>query len=180
MHLHEAHPRVVIDGDMGELPAGAIHGVAAVARDAVARAHDATKLLRVNVQQFPRRFSFVAHRRDRRIKRSQAGQAQCRQETADGGDAAAHERGDAAHRHTRSAQQLDSLGQRAIDGAACSLRTGRAVAQGRLATLLKTQQPLASRLAAMRSTSNLRPAKVNLAFLWLFTWLISSESSEAW
>jgi hypothetical protein len=32
----------------------------------------------------------------------------------------------------------------------------------------------------MRSMSNLRPSKVNLAFLWLFIRRVSSVSAEAW
>ena len=46
MHLHEAGPRVVVDGDVSDLPTGTIHGVAPIASHAVAGAHDAAELLR--------------------------------------------------------------------------------------------------------------------------------------
>lgn len=61
MNLHEAHPAVVIDGHVGELPTCAIDGVAAVAGDAVAGALDAPELLGVHVQHGPRRVVLVAN-----------------------------------------------------------------------------------------------------------------------
>src|SRR5678816_3003102 len=44
VHLHEAGSGVVVDGDVGELPAGAIDRIAPVAADPVPGSHDAPEL----------------------------------------------------------------------------------------------------------------------------------------
>ena len=75
----------------------------------------------------------------------------------------------------RSGRELPSL--RACSPA-CSKRNSHLRAVWRLIPAASAAG--ISPMTAMRSMSNLRPSKVNLAFLWLFTWLISSVSSEAW
>lgn len=147
-HLCEAHPRVVVDGDVGELPAGAVHRVTAVAGDPMARSHDAPQFLGVHVQQFARCLTLVAHRGRHWVEGLQAGQPQAGQETADGGDAAPHLGGDPAHRHAPTAQPLDAFSQFGVNGVAGSIRTRAAVAQSLLAAVLEAQQPLACRLPA--------------------------------
>jgi len=119
MHLHEAHPAVVIDGHVGELPTCAFDGVAAVAGDAVAGALDAPELLGVHVQHGSGRGVFVPNHRYSGLQCLQAGEAKLGQPTADGGHAAPDHGGDAAHGHSVAAQLLDALAQRLIDGAAC-------------------------------------------------------------
>lgn len=107
VHLDEAGPRVIIDGHVGDLPACALHGITAIAGDAVAGPHDPPKLLGIHVQQLTRCRALVAHHRLDRIERLEAGQAAGRQDAADRRDAAANDPRDRAHRHATSAQPFD-------------------------------------------------------------------------
>ena len=148
VHLHEAGPGVVVDGDVGELPAGAFDRVAPVAGHAVARTHDAAELLGVDVQHLAGRRVLVAHDRAHRIERLQARQAQPSQQAADGRDAAAHELGDAAHRHAQPAQLLDPA-LRAPRRRCCACASGASCDRQALdAALLEAPEPLPGRAQA--------------------------------
>jgi hypothetical protein len=138
---------MVIDGHVGELPAGTVDRIASIAGHAVAGPHDATELLDVHVQQFAGCFALVAHDGDHRIERFEARQAQAGQEAADGGHTAAHHRGNPTHGHAGAAQLLDALGKCVVHGVARSLRPGAAVPQSLLVALLEASLPLARRLA---------------------------------
>jgi hypothetical protein len=85
VHGHEGDPGVVVDGHEQRLPAGAVHPVAPVACDAVARPHDAPEPLGVDVQQTARGLVLVALQRLERPQVVQLGQARTREHPADGG-----------------------------------------------------------------------------------------------
>jgi Flp pilus assembly protein TadB len=91
--------------------------------------------------------------------------------------------GNATHRHAQAPQLLNALSQAGIDCGSGGARSGTAINQAIQARLNEAIAPLAgsarglmpaacaagiSPMTAMRSTSNLRPSKVSLAFLWLF------------
>ena len=61
MNLHEACPRVIVDGDMRERPSGTIDRVASIAGDPMAGPHDTTELLGIDVQELARTRMFVAN-----------------------------------------------------------------------------------------------------------------------
>ena len=141
------------------------------------------------MQQLTRRLTLVAKRGHNRIECLQADSPRPARKAADRSNAAAHHDRDPAYRHARASQLLYTLGQLGVNAASGAIRTGSTVFQSVLAALLKPPHPLArcrrrlipaasaaaiSPMTATRSISNLRPSKVNLAFLWLFTWLISS------
>ena len=119
VHLREAGPGMVVDSDVGKLPAGAAHQVTPVAGHAVTGPHDATELFGVDVQHLARRLMFVANNRPHRIERLQARQAEARQQPPHCRDAAAHELGNAPHRHAQPTQLLDRSLQRIVYDAAC-------------------------------------------------------------
>ena len=146
--------------------------------------HDAAELLGVDVQHLAGRHVLVAHDRAHRLECLQAGQAQPRQHPADGGDAAADELGDLAHRHAQPAQLLDRALQHLIQAAARAARPRAAIGQRLNALLLRSRlshlravrrltpaasAAAASPMTAIRSSNNLRPSRVNLAFLCTFT-----------
>lgn len=54
-HGHPRHPRMVVDGDMGELPADAAHPVPAIARYPMAGSLDPAQRLGIDVDQLARR-----------------------------------------------------------------------------------------------------------------------------
>lgn len=54
-HGHQRHPRMVVDGDMGELPADAAHPVPAIARYPMAGSLDPAQRLGIDVDQLARR-----------------------------------------------------------------------------------------------------------------------------
>jgi len=72
VHLHEAGSGVIVDGDVHELPASALDGVAPVASGAVPDTHDAPELLGVHVQQIACSSVLVAHEHCRGLERAQA------------------------------------------------------------------------------------------------------------
>jgi hypothetical protein len=182
VHLHEARSRVIVDGHVSELPACASRGIATIACHTVAGLHDAPELLGVDVQQLAGRLSLVANDGRNGVERLQAGQPQACEQATDRGHAAPDDGGDAAHGHARAAQLLDALVQCGVQVRA--RRAGRELrsckpctppSRKRLSHLraVRGLMPAASAagispIPAMRSTSNLRPSNVNLAFLWLF------------
>lgn len=99
--------------------------------------HDTAQLLGVHVQQLAWRLPLVAHDGLNRIERLEAGQAQPSQGATHGGDAAAHDAGNAAHGHTGSAQPLNALGKILVNTVPGSLRSGTAIPEGLLSTFLE-------------------------------------------
>ena len=103
VHLHEAGPGVIVNGDMRELPAGALDRVASITGDSVARPHNAPELLGVDVHQLARRGALVAHHQRGGIERLQARQAERLEGAADGGNAAADDSTNRTHGHASPA-----------------------------------------------------------------------------
>ncbi len=56
----ETDPRMIIDGHEQKLPTSAIDLIPAIAGDTVARTHDASQLLGINMQQITRRRMLIA------------------------------------------------------------------------------------------------------------------------
>ena len=86
---HMGDPRVVVDADMDELPAGTACRIAAVARDPVSDTFDAAEFLDVDVDQLTRTVAFMASHRFSRLQGCQPVQPEPAQDTVNGrpGDA---------------------------------------------------------------------------------------------
>jgi CheY-like chemotaxis protein len=100
---------MVINGDKDVLPAVAPDGVAAVAGDAVAGAHDADKLLDVEMEEITWMGVLIAHDRCGRHQISPAAQAGVPQDARDGGAGKAGALGDVAAGELLPAQGDDFL-----------------------------------------------------------------------
>src|SRR5450432_3241519 len=142
MHLHEASPGVVVDGHVGELPPRTLDPVAPVAGDAVARPHDASELLGVDVQQLTRRSSLVTHDQRGRLERLQARQAERLERSADGGNAAADDSANRAHGHASAAQPLDPLDELTVETGTRLVGPGALIEQTPIAHRLEALLPL--------------------------------------
>jgi hypothetical protein len=83
----EGHSRVIIDGDIEELPACAAGFVLRIASDAMAGLDDAGQLFDVEVKQVARSCMFVAHDGSGRLDHPDLVQLQPSQDPADRGSA---------------------------------------------------------------------------------------------
>ncbi|CAG2518536.1 hypothetical protein BCCR75714_07252 (plasmid) [Burkholderia sola] len=84
MHCRVGNPGVIVHCDEQVLPANAVHCIAPIAGDTMARTRDTAKLLDVDVQQIARRLVLVALNRFTRLQVAQPRQSGTHQHPTDG------------------------------------------------------------------------------------------------
>src|SRR6266568_4846672 len=143
MHVGEAEPGVVIDGDEQVFPAG-LDGVVRAARDAFAHAHDAPELLGVDVDEIARTLVLVAHDRLGGFQVTEPRQPGSLEDTPDGALGDAQARRDPGLREAPAAQLDDRQRLLGLDPPRAAFRFGGAVSQTRFTLGEVSTQPFAS------------------------------------
>src|SRR5208282_1177757 len=146
VHGGKSQPRVIVDGNVEKLPAGAASFVFGIAGDAVARLDDAGELLDVEMQQIARRGVLVADDGDFRFQHVPPVELQTGQDAAHGGLAQAQLLSDADPGPAFPPQPLHALDQFRRGASRGALGTRRSIPESRATRLAITPDPLGGAL----------------------------------